>query len=1061
MKNLFCFNQLKYTTDLSRGVFKARALGIALLLSCPVQLYASPDAETTPGITEVNQEKKKITGKVMDETGESLPGATVQVVGTPRGVISDIDGTFTIDVTSEDKLSVSFIGYETLTVPVGNKTKFDIKLQPKTNELDDVTVVAFSKQKKESVIGAITTIKPAELKIPSSNLTTSLAGRVAGMISYQRSGEPGQDNADFFIRGVTTFGYKVDPLILIDNVEVGTTELARLQVDDIASFSIMKDATSTALYGARGANGVILVTTKQGQEGKAKVSFRFENSISTPTSEVELADPITYMRLANEAVLTRDPLGMTLYSDQKIDNTLAGTNPYMYPATDWKKALLKNHAMNQRVNLSVSGGGKVARYYVAGSFNQENGILKVHKQNNFNNNINMKSYTLRSNVNINLSPTTEMIVRLAGSFDDYTGPIDGGTTVYNKIMKTNPVLFPAYYPKDEDHKYVNHILFGNYENGNYLNPYADMVKGYKEYSRSNMSAQFELKQNFDFVTKGLSARVMLNTTRRAYYETVRSYIPFFYHAGTYDKVTDQYKLDALNEEGGTEYLNYFPGDKTVSSDLYLEGTVNYDRTFNKKHAVNGLLVFQVKSNVTGNAKDVQQSLPYRNVGLSGRTTYSYDSRYFTEFNFGYNGSERFHQSHRWGFFPSFGGAWLISNEAFWNGDLNKILSKVKLKGTYGLVGNDALGDIRFLYLSNVNMTDAGKGAVFGKDNAYSRPGISLSRYGNDAITWETAKKTNIGLEMTLFESFEIQAEIYRENRKNILMTRSATPATMGLSAQPQANIGEATSQGVDLSLDYNKSINKDLWIQGRVNFTFARSKYLIYEEPTYDMAPWKSHVGYSLRQEWGYIAERLFVDEAEVANSPYQSFGEYGAGDIKYHDVNGDGKITTLDQVPIGYPNSPEIVYGFGVSTGYKNFDFSCFFQGLARESFWIDVEKTSPFVGENQLLKAYADSHWSEDNRDLYALWPRLSPNLNQNNNQKSTWFMRDGSFLRLKSVEIGYTLPGAIKKKLGANVRFYLSGTNLLTFSKFKLWDPEMAGNGLGYPVQQVYNIGLNLTF
>ncbi|WP_106830199.1 SusC/RagA family TonB-linked outer membrane protein [Parabacteroides pacaensis] len=1075
MNNLSKFNHPKYPPFNHAGKLTVKVFGLILFLAFTLSSHAFPESEIVVGITKTDQQKKQVTGKVTDDTGEVLPGATVQVEGTSRGVICDIDGSFSIEVTPKDKLVVAYLGYETQVITVGNKSELIIVLKPKANELDDVTVVAFATQKKSSVIGAISTIKPAELKVPSSNLTTALAGRVAGMISYQRSGEPGQDNADFFIRGVTTFGYKVDPLILIDNVEVSTTELARIQVDDIASFSIMKDATSTALYGARGANGVILVTTKQGAEGKAKVNFRFENSISTPTRSVELADPITYMQLANEAVLTRNPLGITLYSDQKIDNTIAGINPYMYPATNWKDELMKNYAMNQRVNLNVSGGGKVARYYVAGSFNKENGILKVDKQNNFNNNIDLKSYTLRTNVNINVTPTTEMIVRLSGMFDDYTGPIDGGTSIYKKIMRTNPVLFPPYYPKDEEHKYVNHILFGNYEAGNYLNPYADMVKGYKEYSRSNMSAQFELKQNLDFITKGLFARGMLNTTRNAYYETTRAYTPFYYQAGSYDKVTDRYSLSILNEDGGTEYLNYNPGSKTVSSNLYVEASLNYDRKFKDKHAVNGLLVFQLKNNVTGNADNLQASLPFRNVGLSGRATYSFDDRYFTEFNFGYNGSERFYKSHRWGFFPSFGGAWFVSNEAFWNEGLKKVISKLKLKGTYGLVGNDAIGESRFLYLSNVNMSDSGKGAVFGRDNGYNKPGISLSRYSNDEITWETAKKTNLGLEITFFNSLELQAEIYQEHRENILMTRSATPATMGLSAQPEANIGEAKSKGIDLSLDYNQVINKNWWIQGRLNFTYATSKYIVYEEPTYDTAPWKSHVGYPLSQQWGYLAERLFVDDEEVANSPYQNFGEYGAGDIKYHDINGDGQITSLDQVPIGYPTSPEIVYGFGISSGYKNVDFSCFFQGLARESFWIDVAATSPFTSytyndseansgiiyQNQLLQAYADSHWSEDNRNLYALWPRLSPTLNTNNSQQSTWFMRNGSFLRLKSVEIGYTLPDSVKKKLGAGIRIYASGTNLLTFSKFKLWDPEMAGNGLGYPVQQVYNIGLNVTF
>ena len=708
---------------------------------------------------------------------------------------------------------------------------------------------------------------------------------------------------------------------------------------------------------------------------------------------------------------------------------------------------------------------------MAGSFNQENGILKVDNRNNFNSNIDLKIYTLRTNVNVHISESTEMNVRLSGSFDDYTGPIDGGSSLYQKVMRTNPVLFPAYYPKDDDHQFVNHILFGNYEDGNYLNPYADLVKGYKDYSRSTMSAQFELKQDLDLITKGLLVRGMVNTSRYAYFDVTRTYSPFYYHAGSWDKVANTYKLDALNEEGGTEYLNYSPGEKTVNSDFYFESSVNYDRSFQEKHTVSGLLVFMLRNELTGNADDLQESLPYRNVGLSGRATYAFRDRYYAEFNFGYNGSERFYKTNRYGFFPSFGMGWNVSNERFWNDKLKRLISKFKLKGTYGLVGNDAIGSSRFLYLSNVNMDDSGKSATFGRDFGYSRNGISLSRYSNPEITWETAKKTNLGLEMTLLGSIDVQADIYKEHRSNILMTRSATPATMGLSAQPQANIGEAESKGIDLSVDFNKIINPNLWIQGRLNLTYATSKYLVYEEPTYDNAPWKSRVGYKIGQQWGYLAERLFVDDEEAANSPKQNFGEYGGGDIKYHDVNGDGQITTLDQVPIGYPTSPEIVYGFGFSAGYRNFDLSAFFQGLARESFWISVSNTAPFltdassgtIYQNQLLQAYASDHWSEDDRNLYALWPRLSTGSsgNDNNSQQSTWFMRDGSFIRLKSIELGYTLPNRWLKKKDASFRIYFSGTNLFTFSKFKLWDPEMAGSGLGYPVQKVFNLGVNVSF
>jgi TonB-linked SusC/RagA family outer membrane protein len=908
-----------------------------------------------------------------------------------------------------------------------------------------------------------------------------LAGRLSGVIAYQRSGEPGQDNADFFIRGVTTFGYKKDPLILIDGIESTSTDLARLQPDNIESFSILKDATATALYGSRAANGVILIRTKEGKEGKVKVFVRLENSVSMPTRNIQLADPVTYMKLADEAVLTRDPLGILPYPDQKIDNTVAGINKYMYPTTDWRSALMKDYTMNQRINLNISGGGHVARYFIAGAVNRDNGILKVDPKNNFNSNIKLTTYTLRSNVNVTLTSSTQVEIRLSGTFDDYTGPIAGGTQMYRNIMRTNPVRFAPSYPLDADHIFVKHIMFGNYDDGSggyYLNPYAELERGYKNYSQSTINAQFEAKQDLSFLAEGLHVNVLFNTKRYTYFDVTRTYRPFWYQASSYNRKENTYKLALLNEDDGTEYLDYNPGPKNVQSSFYMQSTLNYDHVFGEKHTVNGLLVFMAQNRLTGNATDLQSSLPFRNVGLAGRATYAYDHRYYAEFDFGYNASERFYKNHRWGFFPSFGIAWNISNEKFW-APLKSTVSNLKLRATYGLTGNDDIGSARdrFLYLSNVNMNDGDKGAVFGRDNAYSRAGISISRYSNTSITWEKATKANIGLDLELLGHWDVTADFYKQVRSNILMARSATPAEMGLSAFPMANIGKAEGKGMDLSLDYNQSLGNSLWLQARANFTYAASKFLIYEEYDYQDEPWKSHIGYSINQQWGYLADRLFVDDAEAAKSPHQNFGEYGGGDIKYRDVNRDGQITTLDEVPIGYPTTPEIVYGFGFSIGYKNFDLSAFLQGLGRESFWINAEATAPFVSylypneappagvlQNQLLKAYADSHWSEGNQDLHALWPRLSTTAigNDNNSQTSTWFMRNGAFLRLKNVEIGYSLPRHITQKLYMqNFRIYFNTTNPLCWSRFKLWDVEMGGNGLGYPIQKVFNVGLTMTF
>ncbi|MDR3247015.1 MAG: TonB-dependent receptor [Prevotellaceae bacterium] len=1017
------------------------------------------EAKTLPA---PQQDRKTVTGTITDETGETVPGTTITVKGATRGVITDADGKFSIEVTAADFLEISYIGYQTVSVQVGDRKVVDVQLQIKPNELDEVTIVAFGKQKKESIVASITTVNPGDLKVPSSNLTTSLAGQMAGLIAYQRSGEPGKDNADFFVRGITTFGANTNPLILIDNVELTSTDLARLQPDDIASFSIMKDATATALYGARGANGVILVTTKRGVEGPSKIFVRVENSISAPTRNIQVADPVTYMKMENEAVLTRNPLGDLPYSQDKIENTLRpGSNPYIYPANDWYKMLFRDYAQSQRANLSVSGGGPIARYYVAGAFSKDGGILKVDKRNTFNNNIDFKNYTLRANVDINVTKKTELSVRLTGNFDDYTGPTGGGSDVYDAVVHSNPVLFPAYYPYHEDFQYVKHIMFGN-KNNAYTNPYAQMVRGYQDRSRSQMLAQFEVKQDLDFIVKGLNFRSMINFSRLAEYSVTRAYSPYYYElVGAYDSYTGEYHIQRTNDGSGTEYLDYTESPKTVEATMYTESTLNYSGTFDK-HSLSALLVLTTREGLQANQGSLQLSLPSRNVGFSGRATYSFDSRYFGEFNFGYNGSERFAANHRWGFFPSAGAAWLISNEAFWESLKGKI-NNFKLRYSYGLVGNDRIGDDsdRFFYLSQVNMSDGARGASFG-DPLITSNGIRINRYANDAITWETSTKQNWAAEVGLLGKVNIIAEYFTEHRRNILMTRAAIPQTMGLQATVRANIGEARAQGTDISVDYQQSWNKDFWTSARANFTYSTSKYDIYEEPEYK-EPWRSRIGYSLSQEWGYIAERLFMDDEEAANAPPQMFGSiYGGGDIKYTDVNRDGQITSADMVPIGNPTSPEIIYGFGFSGGYKGFDASVFFQGLANESFWIDATATSPFYNQTQLLKVYADSHWSEDNQNMYALWPRLSTTLNANNTQKSTWFMRDGSFLRLKQAEVGYTVPGKWQQHLGvAQLRFYLSGTNLWLLSKFKLWDVEMAGNGLGYPIQRVFNLGINITF
>jgi TonB-linked SusC/RagA family outer membrane protein len=1002
-------------------------------------------------------------GQVVDKEGNPLPGVTVFVLGTSNGTITSIEGKYAMsNVNASDSVRFSYIGFADQTIRVGNQSEISIVMLESAAALEEVQVVAFQTQKKNSVIGSINTVNPTDLKIAPTNLTNALAGKIAGVISYQRSGEPGQDNAEFFIRGVTSFGYANSPLILIDGLEVTTTDLARMEPDNIASFSIMKDATATALYGARGANGVILVTTKTGKKGKASINVRIENAITSPTMTNQFLGGVEYMELYNKALRTREPEALLYYSKDKIEGTRNGLNAQIYPNVDWYSELFRSTVHNQKANMSVSGGGEVSQYYLSVSYTNENGLLNVDKMNNFNNNINIKRYNLRANIDVNLTKSTKASVKFYSLIDRYNGPQNDAGSIFNMVMQANPVNFPKFYEKDASTEFVNHVMFGNKGNGGYPNPYAEMVRGYKDRFSSTTTAQFQLEQDLDMVLKGLKLRGMASLNSYSLSEVARGFTPFYYGLREVDgEMGVEHSLVQISE--GTEYLTTGSNFKLANNSFYFEGVAQYNNTFDDKHDVGGLLVAYARELLDGAGSDVFSSLPYRNMGVSGRATYAYDSRYFLELNFGYNGSEKFSKENRFGFFPSAGLGWILSNEKFFNNDMRNVVSNLKLKATYGLVGNDNISSNRFYYLSSVNLNDGGKGYAWGEDFSNRYNGYNINNYANPAVTWEIAEKANYGLELGLFNDVNLQVDYFRENRRNIYMMREYIPISMGLTAPIASNIGRAFSHGVDGSLDYKVSVNRDFWITSRVNFTYATNKIVENGEPQYPYA-YMSNIGQPMNQPRGLVAERLFIDEFDVLNSPvqYNQLGSYKAGDIKYVDVNNDGKIDDADMVPIGFPFVPEIIYGFGASLGYKDVDVSFFFQGSGRSSFFIEPSSISPFVNERNALKIIADNHWSDDNPDPLAFWPRMSVQAVANNEKPSTWWLRDGSFLRLKSVEVGYSLPQRISEKINiTKARVYASGTNLLVFSKFKLWDPEMGGRGLGYPPQRIINIGLNVNF
>ncbi len=1078
LKSKKCF----YKAGCLQKALSMAVLGCMLAIASLPNMLAAGELPTSRRIQPLKADRQiQISGSVKDSLGNVLPGVSVFLKEKPStGTTTDLNGLFVLNVPSSSVLVFRMTGYVQQEIPIAGRQTIDVVLLEDEQGIEEVVVTAFGQRaRKRDLIGSVTSISPKELQVPASNLTTALQGRVAGMVSFQRSGEPGLDNADFFIRGVGTFGVSQRPLILVDNMEVTVDDLARIPWDDLESFSVLRDATASAVYGSRGANGVIIVTTKMGQEGPAKINFRAEQRISAPTKNLEIADPVTFMKMNREAILTRNPLDKDnegVYSLEKIDRTMAGDDPILYPAIDWLDFITKRVTTTQNYNLGLSGGGQIATYNVSGNLTSDNGLLKIEPINDFNSNVRFNVANLRTNVNVNVTKTTRLVARALVNIQNYNGPPLSGTAAYGAALRSNPVLFQPVYTPPEKLSWITHPMFGNFGEGGYLNAYAEIVKGYSERRRSNLSFQTELYQDLKFITEGLNFRGLLNLTRNSYFDQSRTYNPFYY---TPIKNLDTGIVDnfmVINPEQGTEYLGFNPGKRDQEAITYAETQLNYNRVFNDKHGITAMLIGTIRDRIiTPDEFSLINTLPFRNVSFSGNATYAYDERYYAQFTFGYNGSERFSQSYRWGFFPSFGLAWTVSKERFME-SLSPTVSNLRFRFTHGWVGNDNISNMRFFYLSDVNLNNASRGYTFGLPTSATDgfTGVSINRYENPYVQWEISRQSNLGIDLGLFAgALSFTGDFYRQYRYNIVQTRGGIPASAGLQASVLANLGEYKSWGFDSELSYTKSLNPDLWLQGRGTFTYATGEYVFYDEPSYAY-DYLSRIGLHANQTRGYIAERLFIDDAEVANSPAQLFGGEAVlgGDIKYVDVNKDGVVNGDDVVPIGFPTVPEITYGFGLSAGYKAFDLSFFFSGNARTSLFINpiyhnasnnTYGVAPFgnvYAPNAVFQAWADSYWSEEHQDVYAQWPRLSQMPTANNTQTSTFWMRNGNFLRMKQAELGYNLKGEkLKRYKIQNLRLYLSATNLFSFSNFKLWDPEMGGNGLAYPLQRVFNFGINV--
>lgn len=1025
----------------------------------------------------------EVRGRIVDEKGNPVPGATVVIQGTTQGVASDADGNYVIAAKPDDVLRVSFIGYKPEVVEIKGKTKLNIRLNPTEENLDEVTVVAFGEQKKESVVSAITTVRPMDLKSSSSDLTSSFAGKIAGMIGWQTGGIPGgmtegEMNTKFYIRGITSFqtGANVDPLILIDGVESSKVDLARMVPEDIESFSVMKDASATAMYGARGANGVILVTTKKGEEGSVYTSFRYEAIASMPTREIEVVKPVTYMEMYNQALLARNPSATPQYSLEQIQRTGSDKYPsWVYPANDWYDIMFKNYSINHHAGLNIRGGSRVMQYYASVNYNRDEGMLKTDRLNQFDCNIVSNTFTFRTNLTIDLNTGIKLLINASANYDKYHGPRTNVTEAYSLAFNASPVNFAPVYPADENTSWP-HIRFGSLTSSS-VNPYMEIHTGYRDRGRYSATTRAEYIHNLSTLVKGLELRASVSLNMVGYYNNAFMTTPFRYSLGNYDFETGKHTLVQLNTNSAKRTLDKDSNNKN-NANRYQTTQLSYEvRALHvaawKEHQTSLTAVLNAQetmiSNTTVDIETVLDYIPQRNLGFSMRGTYGFKDRYFAEASFGYNGSERFAKDHQYGFFPAVGMAWIASRERLLADNTSGWLSFLKFRLSWGKVGNDGIiSSPRFTHLpllTKVNTADPRLGSA--NMNRYQ-----VKSYPNSKIKWEIAEQVNLGVETKLFGGIlEVNADFYQEIRHNILDYRTVIPLTTGLEAYQLSNVGRARSRGIDLAGKIQHAFSNDLWVILNGTFTYSKAIYQKIEEAT-DKPEWQLRKGHEISQTIGYIAEGLFHDQAEIDNSPVQG-GDLMPGDIRYRDLNGDGVIDVNDATYIGFPTTPRVIYGFSGFINYKNWEFSFAFQGSGKRSFFMDPTKINPFVKDKAMLKAIYDDHWDEDNMKEHPFWPRLSTqSINVHNPQeywysgaevrKSTYFMRSCSFLRCTSMELAYNLPKNLTDKLKMqNVKFYARVNNPFLISNFKIWDVELGDNGFNYPIQRTYSLGLTVSF
>ena len=1037
------------------------------------QIFISGKA---PASTEQQQNKRKISGRVTDIKGEPLIGVNVTVDGDANGSITNMDGLYEIFVTKKSVvLKFTYIGFKTSEIRTNASTNiYDVTLEEQVNELEETVIVGYGTQRKISNIGAQSSMKMEDIKTPSASLTTTLAGRLAGVVAVQRTGEPGKDAADIWIRGISTPNTS-SPLVLVDGVERSFNDI---DPEDIESLTTLKDASATAVYGVRGANGVILIKTKPGKVGKPTVSADYYESFTRFTKMVDLADGITYMNAANEAM--RNDGIATKYTEDQIRNTIAGKDPYLYPNVDWLKEIFNDWGHNRRVNVNVRGGSEKVAYYASVSYFNETGMTVTDKNiNTYDSKMKYSRYNFTTNLNIDVTPTTKVEIGAQGYLGEGNYPAISSADLYNAAMSISPVEYPKMF-------FVNGEAFvpGTSTNNNFNNPYSQATRrGYDNLTKNQIYSNLRVTQDLDMLTKGLKLTAMyafdVYNEIHVHQDRAESTYNFLDTSVPYD-MNGQPILQRIYE--GSNVLSY-KQETSGNKKTYLEASLNYDRTFNDDHRVSALFLFNQQSKLLYPKGTLEDAIPYRMMGIAGRATYSWKDRYFAEFNIGYNGAENFSPKHRFGTFPAFGVGWVVSNEKFWQ-PLSKAVSFLKIRYTDGKVGNSEVSDRRFMYLDQMK-ENGDYGYKFGP-NGTKWSGYETVNMAVDLI-WEESRKQDLGIDLKLFnDDLSIVFDLFKERRENILLKREhSIPSFLGYNTSaPYGNIGIIENKGFDGTIEYNKRINKDWVIALRGNVTFNKDKWIQGELPE-QKYEWMNQYGHNINGVKGYVAEGLFT-QAEIddmarweslsdANKaitpkPFASqFGTVKAGDIKYKDLNNDGQIDAYDQTYISRGDVPTTVYGFGFTVGWKDLSVGMMFQGVAGAERVLNGSSVNPFNGGGGSGNLYSNigDRWTEENPDQNAFYPRLSygseTTSNINNFQKSTWWVRNMNFLRLKTLQISYNLPKPWVNKVHLkNATVYVMGTNLFTLSRFKLWDPELnTDNGASYPNTTSYSVGINFTF